>query len=141
MNFDMRFLLLPLLSALLFGAPPQPDAHATIVILENDWLAHQSDRTTLERILAPDFIHPVAAGVFLTRQQHIAWAVEHPRPGRKFVFEKLDVRLYGETAIATGIVANSDAAGGDLRRTIFTDVFVLRRGRWQAIGAQETPIN
>ena len=96
---------------------------------------------TLERILAPDFVHPVAAGVFLTKQQHIAWAVEHqPGTRRKRAFEELHVRIYGSSAIATGIVANSDGSGGDLQRTIFADVFLRRSGRWKAVSAQETPI-
>jgi Domain of unknown function (DUF4440) len=86
-------------------------------------------------------VHPVAAGVFLTRAQHIDWAVRHPRPaGRRVRFETLTVRLYGDTAIAQGIVLNTNAAGADARRTIFTDVFVRRGGRWQAVSACEVPV-
>src|SRR5690242_4803839 len=77
--------------------------------LEHDWLKGISDRATLERVLANDFVHPVSAGVFLSKEQHIEWAVSHPRAAeRKAEFERLDVRLFGETAIATGIVAETD---------------------------------
>jgi hypothetical protein len=49
------------------------------------------------------------------------------------------VRLYGDVGIASGIVASSD--GGDrATRTLFTDVFAYRHGRWQAMHAQETSI-
>jgi hypothetical protein len=34
--------------------------------VEQDWLDGESDRATLERILADDFVHAVAAGLFLT---------------------------------------------------------------------------
>jgi hypothetical protein len=44
---------------------------------------------------------------------HIAWVVGHtPPPTRRAHFERLDVRVYGDTAVATGI--------------IFTDVFVRK---------------
>lgn len=47
--------------------------------------------------------------------------------------------LFGDIGIVTGIVAATDA-GNDAGRTLFTDIFAYRDGRWQAIEAQETPI-
>jgi len=41
--------------------------------------------------------------------------------------------LYDDVGIVTGIVITSDRHGKDVHRTIFTDVFVYRDGRWQAI--------
>ena len=109
--------------------------------LEQEWLNAESDRATLERILADDFVHPVSAGVFLDKASHIDWAVRHPRAAdRRAKFETLRVRLFGDAAIATGIVADSAISGGDVKRTIFTDVFVFRQEAWRAVSAQETPI-
>lgn len=108
---------------------------------EQEWLDGEEDRATLERILAEDFTHPVAVGLFLSKQEHIDWSVRHPRPkDRKARFETLNVRLFGDTAIATGIVENTDSSGGDKRRSIFTDVFAFRDGRWRAVNAQETAV-
>jgi hypothetical protein len=45
--------------------------------------------------------------------------------------------VYGETAIANGIVEASDVPDDKPKRTVFTDVFVYRAGRWQAVNAQE----
>ena len=116
-------------------------ARAAIVALENDWLSSESDGPSLDRILAEDFVHPVPQGFFLNKKEHIDWSVKHPPPaGHKAKFEKLDVRVYGETAIANGIVEANDATGPKPHRTIFTDVFVYRDGRWQAVNAQENPI-
>jgi hypothetical protein len=39
-----------------------------LVALENEWVAAH-DAATLDRILAHDFIHPVSAGVFLTKAE------------------------------------------------------------------------
>jgi len=119
---------------------PESDRQA-IRKLEQDWLNGEDDRATLERILADDFMHPVAVGLFLNKQEHIDWSVKHPRPrDRKARFATLNLRLLGDTAIATGIVENTDASGGDVRRTIFTDVFAFRQGQWRAVNAQENAV-
>jgi len=48
--------------------------------------------------------------------------------------------LYGDVGIANGSVIATDASGKELDRTMFTDVFVYRDGRWQAINAQENSV-
>ena len=111
-----------------------------VVSLEHTWLA-SGDSATLERILAPDFLHPVFTGDIIDKAEHIAFVVAHPRPASVHTrFERLDVRLYGSTAIATGIVDAAQGGNAGVRRTVFTDVFVKRDGRWQAVSAQETVI-
>jgi len=118
---------------------PAADRQAVIAI-ENDWIAHEHDRAALERILAPDFQHPVFTGDVLTKEQHIAWTTTHvPPPSFQSRFERLDVRVFGDIAIATGIAAATND-GRDAGRTLFTDIFRFKDGRWQAIEAQETPV-
>ena len=136
-----------LAAALLFHAafqsagPAEAARIQAVEAVEHEWLAHLSDRAVLERILAPDFQHPVAQGVVLDRDQHIAWAVTHPKSAtRKAVFEALKVRVYGNTAVATGMVRDANLDGSGARRTMFTDVFIERDGRWQAVSAQETAV-
>ena len=110
----------------------------TVVSLEHTWLA-SGDSATLERILAPDFLHPVFTGDIIDKSEHIAFVAAHPRPASVHTrFERLDVRLYGSTAIATGIVDAAQDGKAGVRQTVFTDVFVKRGGRWQAVSAQET---
>jgi hypothetical protein len=47
------------------------------------------------------------------------------------------VRVYGTVGIVNGEVV---ASAKDIRRrTLFTDVFAYRNGKWQAISAQELP--
>jgi hypothetical protein len=111
-----------------------------LLALEGQWL-HARDAATLERILASDFIHPVADGTFLNKTQHIAWLAKHlPPPSRKTSFDHLQVRIYGDTGIVNGIVVASDESGKELERSIFTDVFVYRDRRWQAVNAQENRV-
>lgn len=112
----------------------------TVVSLEHTWLA-SDDSATLARILAPDFLHPVFTGDIIDKSEHIAFVATHPRPASvRTRFERLDVRLYGSTAIATGIVDATREGSAGVRRTVFTDVFVKRHGLWQAVSAQETEV-
>jgi len=118
---------------------PESDRQ-TLIALENEWLTAQ-DASILDRILASDFLHPVPSGDFLTKSQHIEWFTKHPPPANlKFRFDRLDVRLYGDFAIANGSVITSDENGKEIGRNVFTDVFTYRDGRWQAINAQETDV-
>src|SRR5579884_3521152 len=41
-----------------------------IIALEQEWL-HAHDAPTLDRILAPDFVHVIPVDHFLTKQEHI----------------------------------------------------------------------
>lgn len=112
-----------------------------LVALENEWLANVRDPKVLDRILAADFVHAISTGDFLTKAEHVSWCVAHPLPpDRKSHFERLDVRVFGDLGIASGIVwiRNGTKAIG---RSVFTDVFAFRAGRWQAIHAQETTID
>ena len=111
-----------------------------LIAIENEWL-NARDPATLNRILAPDFVHPVAQGLFLTKAEHVGWFVKHSPPtNHKKRFDPIKVRLYGNVGIVNGIVIASDEHGKEIDRTIFTDIFVYRDGRWQAVNAQENAV-
>lgn len=112
-----------------------------LILLENDWLANEHNAAKLEDILAADFVHPVLTGNFLTKQQHIFYTSKYaPPPNLKNRFGDLSVRVYGDVGIVNGIVVTSDENGKDVNKSIFTDVFVYRDGRWQAVNAQENQV-
>lgn len=108
--------------------------------LERQWLAAENDPPALESILADDFIHVLPAG-FVTKRQQIDYLRAHPAPadGTSRRFEDLRVRVFGTAAVATGIVV-ATGQDGNVRKTAFTDVFAYRGGRWQAVNAQELPV-
>jgi len=119
---------------------PDQDRQA-LIALENTWLKSEHDAAALDSILASDFIHPVATGDFLTKAQHISYSSRHLPPANlKNRFDNLTVRLFGDGGIVNGIVVASDEHGKEVNRTIFTDVFVYRDGRWQAINARENRV-
>jgi hypothetical protein len=130
---------------LCLSAVPQADPNRTrdretLTRLENEWL-HAKDAATLDRILAPDFVHVIPADHFLTKREHIDWFGKHPPPeNRRTKFEQFRVRFYGNTAIVNGSVIATDDNGKEVDRTMFTDVFVFRQGRWQAVNGQENDV-
>src|SRR5437764_6278120 len=122
---------------------PSPDNQdqAALIALENEWLANLHNPTVLEKILASDFVHPLPTGDFVTKAQHIQFVSTHlPPPNRKQRLDQMQVRVYGDVGIVNGIVLTTDEQGPsrtganpEVERSIFTDVFVRRNGRWEAV--------
>ncbi|MGH9819990.1 MAG: nuclear transport factor 2 family protein [Pyrinomonadaceae bacterium] len=112
-----------------------------LVTLENAWLNGEHNAAALDGVLAADFVHPVPTGDFLDKSQHIYYATSYlPPADQKRRFDGLNVRLYGDVGIVNGIVVSSDKNGKTVDRTVFTDVFVSREGRWRAVNAQENRV-
>lgn len=112
-----------------------------LITLENEWLSNEHNATKLESILAADFVHPVSTGDFLTKAQHIYYSSKYLPPANlKNRFDQMQVRLYGDIGIVNGVVVASDEHGQGVNKTVFTDVFAYRDGRWQAINAQENSV-
>ncbi|HEY5087719.1 MAG TPA: nuclear transport factor 2 family protein [Gemmatimonadaceae bacterium] len=119
---------------------PELDSIA-VATLEREWLSAAHDSTTLNRVLASDFRHPLATGQIITKAQHIGWAASHPLAnGQSSRFNRLDVSVFGNAAVADGSVVTTDRSGHEVARNVFSDVFVCRAGRWQAVHAQETEV-
>ena len=108
--------------------------------VEQRWLENEDRPDVVQSILADDFVHVLPIG-FISKEDHLAYLRKHPNafPGSKH-FEELRVRIYGDVAIATGIVSTIHDPGTKAKRTAFTDVFVRRDGKWVAVNAQELPL-
>jgi Domain of unknown function (DUF4440) len=126
---------------------------AAVMTVEHQWLAALSrhDVKTLARVLGREFIDSDFQGDAITRAQYLAYFARplSPRaPRMQQRFENTRVRFVagGRVAIATGVVISRPAASrtgtpsspGLLRHSRFTDVFVWRDRRWQAVTGQET---
>ena len=109
-----------------------------LLALENRWLQVEGDPVAVEPILAADFLH-VVPGAIITKDQHLRFLREHPPTGPQpdKHLEDLHVRVYGKAGVVNGVVVKKTEQGE--RKTLFTDVFAFRDGRWQAVSAQELP--
>jgi hypothetical protein len=133
------FLQVKLLSSVAHGSADLSDKRRQeLQDLENRWLRVQDDPAALESILAPDFLHVVPMGI-ITRDQQLDFMRKHPAPhaNTKKHFEDMHVRIYDNVGIVNGVVVANEE--GKTRRTLFSDVFAYRDGKWQAVNAQELP--
>ena len=55
---------------------------------------------------------------------------------------ELDVRIYGDTAVVTGLATRKGSMNGkDISGSIrYTRVYVNTNGRWQVVAFQQTPV-
>jgi ketosteroid isomerase-like protein len=135
--------------------PPGSDRTATAVMaIEHQWLAalHRRDVKTLARILGREFIDSDFQGQAITRAQYLAYfahSAGQPTPPVRQTFRDTQVRFVagGKVAIVTGIVvtrptaapqAETSSLAPAIAHSRFTDVFVWRDARWQAVTGQET---
>ncbi len=109
--------------------------------LVQEWLDAlvKGDFEALDRIIGDDYIITNSDGSVLGKQQDL----EPLKTGLKFdsaTVEDLKVRVYGDTAVATGLTTFKGNFNGRAFTSCgrFTDVWVKRNGRWQAVASQET---
>jgi len=115
-----------------------------LVALEREWgeAVVAKNLSTLDRIMADDFTEVDPAGQTRGKQA----SMDEVRGG-ELVFESYtpnDVtsRVYGDTAIVTGMsVIKATYRGEDISGNYrWTDTFVKRDGRWQAVASQATRV-
>lgn len=111
---------------------------AQIVSLEHRWLSaiRSGDRPALDGILADGFIDIDTNGRMRDRAEALAHASTPPDTTQTIT--RLQVRVFGETAVATGINTVHSKTQGWAVEVAFTDVFLREHGAWRAISAQET---
>lgn len=120
------------------------DAEAIAAIeqqLASAWV--HRDQETITSILAPDWSVTDAAGRVLTKEEVIRAsfvAMEHRVD--TMVIDDVKVRTFGDTAVATGRTRATGTSGGRSGSAVlrFTDVFVRRAGRWQAVASHASAI-
>jgi hypothetical protein len=119
------------------GAESQQGMEQEVRAVEHRGLENENRPDVVQDILAEEFVHVLPAG-FITKNDHLAYLRQHPNafPGTKS-FEELRVRIYGEVAIANGIISTTVDPRSEPKRTAFSDVFVRRSGKWLAVNAQE----
>lgn len=121
-------------------AAPTSSPEQQIKALEQRWLDAliKRDQATVGDILAPEFHDTGIDGKVHTREQALAAVLDTTRPDLTRFFGRLEVNVYdGRFAVAHGLTVLN---GEKIREAhvSFTDVFVLRDGKWLAVAAQET---
>jgi uncharacterized protein DUF4440 len=122
-------------------APPPADQQqvlAQLTELEHEWTVANinADKKKLNRILADDYVGEGPSGKTHGKAEYLR-TIERDTSIQKWDFEDLKVDLNGDRASLSGILTlQIDDKPRSFR---FTDKFVWRDGRWQAIGSEVTP--
>lgn len=111
---------------------PAPQAEQEVSAAVAKWLAlsQQGDFTALRKIVADDFIGTTFTGQVVSKED-----VAPQGGGGTFpegAVQDLQVRVYGDTAVAIGALVFKSNQAGALR---FTEVWTKRQAGWQMVAA------
>ena len=128
------------------SADEQTDAAVkdALVQIEHQWgdALVKGDVTAFGRYIADDWILTWSDGSLVTKPMALADLKEGALKIESLRFDDVSVRVYGDTAIVTGMVIErskfreKDTSG----KRRFTDVFLKRDGSWQAVASHECDI-
>jgi hypothetical protein len=103
----------------------------------------KGDKEAIDRILAPEWSVTNALGHVQTKQQVMRDAFQSGTlEVRSARVDEIEVRLFGNAAVVTGrSVSEGLYAGKPFRANLrFTDVFVKRKQRWQAVASHASAV-
>jgi ketosteroid isomerase-like protein len=109
--------------------------------LAKAWLSR--DRAAIDAILAPEWSVTDAAGQVLSKEQVMQEAFgSSERRIEAMTIDDVNVRLFGDTAVATGRTRATGSYRGTPASVLlrFTDVFVRRDNRWQAVASHASAV-
>ena len=140
-----RAFLALVVAALAAPAPVRAsDRKAEILAVEAQWndaiVSRDADR--LDAILADEFRLTWADGSVTGKAELIAAVRTRKAELEPIRTEQVDVRVYGRTAVVTGRFLQSLSLGEARASTNvrYTDVYIRRGGRWQAVSAHASII-
>ena len=131
------------------SAPDTAEAKRQLRELEERWgrAFVNHDSASLRSLIAEDYI-----GIYPTRRYGkrdlLLMADEKPKEGQRALVgtdpdHSKQIRVFGDAAVVTGSATyrfrEPDGAQSVLR-TVYTEVFVWRDGRWQCVAGHYTPL-
>lgn len=137
--------LLPLTNSLFAQTKNSKDsAEQTLIQMEFDWSQAdvKKDAATLNRIMADDWMGIDFEGTVMTKADVMRDLHSDATATESTELREVKVRIFGNTGIVSGTdIEKSQYKGQDSSGAyIWTDVFVLRNGRWQAVSSQSTKL-
>ena len=134
-------LLLLSLNIAAFAAPcaaKQAKDEAALLQIEQTWAKalQQHDADTVACLVANEFEDAGVDGAVHERAEMLAHI---PNRGPNLNnLQEVRAHVYGDFAYVRGVNEVTDPSGKPVARVRFTDMFVYRDGRWQAVAGQET---
>ncbi|MDD5543025.1 MAG: nuclear transport factor 2 family protein [Acidobacteriia bacterium] len=117
----------------------------TLIQIEHDWgnALLKADVAAWSRYLGDDWVLTYSDGTLVTKPMALADLKKGALKIESFQLDDVKVRVYGDAAVVTGQITEKskfqDKDTSGVRR--FTDVFVKRAGRWQAVASHESDVS
>lgn len=146
----MKRLALAMVAALLLtGAPFAQDKSANadeiqVKQLERAWNQAEAKQEVQEvaSLMADTLVYTDYDGTLMTKTEYLKWIVEPDQKADHLYDEGINVQLYGDTAVATGIYRETGTNKGKayVIRSRFTDTWIKRGGFWRCVASHSTLI-
>jgi ketosteroid isomerase-like protein len=120
-------------------------AQSKVIALKNAWnqAEEQKDAKALDAILDNSLVYTDYDGIVMTKVDFLASVKAPARQPQQQVTESMNARVYGDSAVVTGVYRVKGAEKGKpyLRRGRFTDSWISRNGTWVCVASQFTLIS
>jgi len=137
-------LLLLFVAFTLRGQNSNSDDSGHLLALETAWnhALESKDAKALDMLLAIDMVSLDSDGSLMNKSEYLA-GIKAPsyQPGQ-VVHEKVNVQLYGESAVVSGIYRekNTEKGKSSTHRASFVDTWVKIKGTWQCVASTAVEI-
>jgi ketosteroid isomerase-like protein len=125
-----------------FAVPQPPDEVArelTDIVRQLAVSWKNGDCEAWSKVIAAEWSVTHINGDVITRAQAIEMCRAQATPIASLSSDDISVRAFGDTAVVTGrTTATTGGAQPETVRLRFTDVFIRRDGRWQAVASHAT---
>ena len=143
----MKKLLLVTLLAIVSSASTlaQSGAEREVLKLNKEYeeAIARRDASVHERLFAADYTYTPGNGNFMGRAEHMSFTKSGATVVKSLRSEDVRVRVYGHTAVVTGVWVCVDSRDGrefKEKRIRYILVYVRREGRWQIVAEQRTGV-
>jgi hypothetical protein len=127
------------------NAAEVPSDEEQILMLEDDWVCalEKHNREGLNKILAREFTFIEPDGSVKSREQYLADRSSHEAVIESFQNDELKARIFGNSALASGLAKFTERRNGKRYRFIlrWKEFWLKEGGKWKVLAGQATPVN
>lgn len=139
---NIKYILLIVVLNIIFASCTErinyEDAEKYITQSADDWAQAiaKGDTTTIDRIMADDFSGVSSRGELYDKKTMMQQSIERKYLSKPEVYD-VSVRFFGKAAVAQGYETWTRLSDSISTKSIWTDTWIYRNGKWQIVAAQD----
>ena len=139
---NIKYILLIVLLNIIFVSCTEridyEDAEKYITQSADDWAQAiaKGDTTAIDRIMADDFRGVSSRGELYDKKTMIQQSFKRKNLSKPEVYD-VTVRFFGKAAVAQGYETWTMLSDSTSTKSIWTDTWIYRNGKWQIVAAQD----